>query len=62
MCKESEYPNQCGSFFQTAPAKIPTIQCNGPCVTFKNVYDGGCNTFNLTFFSFDKRILHYFLY
>ena len=43
MCKESEYKGQCGEIYQNSPQKIPTISCSGPCVTFKNIYDGGRN-------------------
>jgi len=41
MCKESDYPNQCGANYQASPVRLPTIQCNEACVTFKNIYDGG---------------------
>ena len=45
MCKESQYPNQCGATFNPLPATIPTIQCDETCVTFKNAYDNGCKYF-----------------
>ena len=41
VCKESEYPNQCGEVFNPLPKTLPTIQCDEACVTFKIIYDGG---------------------
>ncbi len=45
MCKESQYPNQCGATFNPLPATIPKIECDETCVTFKNAYDNGCKYF-----------------
>lgn len=43
MCKESQYPQQCGEQFNPLPNTLPTIACTESCVTFKNIYDGGRN-------------------
>ncbi len=59
MCKESDYPNQCGANYRDTPVRLPTIQCNEACVTFKNVYDGGC--INLYFIIFPFNFTNCFL-
>jgi hypothetical protein len=41
MCKEKDYPGQCGATFYSGPLTIPKIECDETCVTFKNKYDGG---------------------
>ena len=60
MCKESDFPNQCGANYRDNPVKIPTIQCNEPCVTFKNVYDGGC--INLNYYNFQFNFKNLFIF
>ena len=51
-CKESdstqfsEYGKlQCGEYFRAGPTVLPVVECDGVCVTFKNIYDGGCKSF-----------------
>ena len=57
-CKESDGNQwnaigkiQCGEYFRAGPNSLPEVECDGVCVTFKNVYDGGCKSFFVFIFA-----------